>query len=82
MEAGVTIFYINSGKYIYRKHGGNKGYTTTNSNNSDRNIGSGLKVLRGDEEDEQVGIFNLVQRNPITGVHLKVDEAMEGCAGK
>ena len=41
-----------------------------------------IGVLRGDEEDDQVvGIFNIIQKNPNTVVHLKVDEAMEGCAG-
>ena len=44
-----------------------------------RSIGSGLNVLRGDVEDDQPGIFNIVQRNPYTGVHLKKDEEMEAC---
>ena len=37
--------------------------------------------MRVDEEDDQFGIFNIVQRNPNIGVHLKVDEAMESCTG-
>ena len=42
-------------------------------------------ILEGDDEDDQVivGIFNIIQENPNTGVHLKVDEAaVEGCTGK
>ena len=38
--------------------------------------------LRGNDEDDQVGIFNIIQKNPNTGVHLKVDEAVEGCTWK
>ena len=38
--------------------------------------------LRGNDEDDQVGIFNMIQKNPNTGVHLKVDEAVEGCTWK
>ena len=42
MKAGVTVFYINNGEYVYRESGGNRVYTTINSN-SGRGIESGLK---------------------------------------
>ena len=37
--------------------------------------------LRRDEEDDQAVIFNIIQKIPNAGVHLKVDEAVEGCTG-
>ena len=82
MKAGVTIFYINRGEYIYRESGGNRVYTTTISN-SGRGIESRLKKnKREDEEDDHVDIFSIIQKNPNTSVHLKVEEAMEGCREK
>ena len=34
----------------------------------------GEKIIRGDEEDDQVvGIFNIIQKKNDTVVHLKVD---------
>ena len=53
MKAGVTIFYINSGECVYRESGGKRVYSTITSNSS-RGIESGLKKLKGeDEEDDQ-----------------------------
>ena len=40
-----------------------------------------VKDLRKDEEDDQVVIFNIIQKSPSIRVHLRVDEAVEGCTG-
>ena len=80
MKPGVTIFCINSGKYIYLESGGSEVYIYYNNG---RNRGRCVGGKRGDEEDDQVaGIFNIIQKNPNTVVHLKVDEAVEDCTGK
>ena len=42
MKTGVTVFCINDEEYVYRESGGNRVYTTINSN-SGRGIESGLK---------------------------------------
>ena len=33
----------------------------------------GFRVLRRDEEDDQVDIFNVIQKRPDNGIHLKVE---------
>ena len=39
-----------------------------------------VKDLRRDEDDDQADVFNIIQKRPntVNGIHLKVEEAMEG----
>ena len=39
-----------------------------------------IKDSRRDEKDDQANLFNMTHKRPNSGVHLKADEATEGCS--
>ena len=56
-------------------------YTIINTGNSNRR-GRCIGKKKNGEHDQVVGIFDITKKNPDTVVHLKVDQAVEGCTGK
>ena len=71
MKSGGTVFCIDSVKYIYLECvGSEKGGIETTTR-----ILLGVDSSRNEENDQEVGIFNLIQKNPNTVVHLKEDKA-------